>query len=115
MFKKHTTCNANSSNILFLVVSGLSTPVEMKLKLIPIFRHMHYDLQLTTKVSRSTFKDIITSSIIINFPLQYLYLESTIFVIINKFHCKLEPGYAYIKVRILPNFLSCLHKASTCM
>ena len=58
MFKKHTTCNANLSNIIVLV-SGLSTPVEMKLKLIPIFRHMHYDLQLTAKVSVSTFKGII--------------------------------------------------------
>ena len=58
MFKKHTTCNANVSNIIYLV-SGLSTPVEMKLKLIPIFRHMHYDLQLTAKVRQSTFKGVI--------------------------------------------------------
>jgi len=48
MVKRHTTCNANLSNVD--LVSGLSTPVEMKLKLIPIFRHMHYDLQLTAKV-----------------------------------------------------------------
>lgn len=58
MFKKQTTGNANLSNIIVLV-SGLSTPVEMKLKLIPIFRHMHYDLQLTAKVSHSTFNGII--------------------------------------------------------
>lgn len=47
--KKHH-CNMSGANVLF--VSGLSTPVEMKLKLIPIFRHMHFDLQLTAKVSR---------------------------------------------------------------
>lgn len=58
MFKKHTTCNADVSNIIYLV-SGLSTPVEMKLKLIPIFRHMYYDLQLTAKVRQSTFKGIV--------------------------------------------------------
>ena len=37
---------------MFFFLSGLSTPVEMKLKLIPIFRHMYFDLQLTAKVSR---------------------------------------------------------------
>ena len=44
---------------VIVLVSGLSTPVEMKLKLIPIFRHMHYDLQLTAKVGNSAFKGII--------------------------------------------------------
>ena len=57
MFKKHITCNANLCNIF--LVSGLSTPIEMKLKLIPIFRHMHYDLQLTAKVGHSTCKGIV--------------------------------------------------------
>ncbi|KAJ7390820.1 Integrator complex subunit 7 [Desmophyllum pertusum] len=37
-------------NKIVQLIEGLSTPVEMKLKLIPIFRHMHYDLQLTAKV-----------------------------------------------------------------
>ena len=63
MFKKQTTGNANLSNIIVLV-SALSTPVEMKLKLIPIFRHMHYDLQLTAKVSHSTFKGIVNKQLL---------------------------------------------------
>lgn len=66
--KKHTTYNANLFNIIILV-PGLSTPVEMKLKLIPIFRHMHYDLQLTAKVSHSTVKGIINI---------YYYMASSI-------------------------------------
>ncbi|KAL9954770.1 hypothetical protein ACROYT_G042345 [Oculina patagonica] len=37
-------------NKIVQLIEGLSTPVEMKLKLIPIFRHVHYDLQLTAKV-----------------------------------------------------------------
>ncbi|RMX39854.1 hypothetical protein pdam_00013450 [Pocillopora damicornis] len=37
-------------NKIAQLIEGLNTPVEMKLKLISIFRHMHYDLQLTAKV-----------------------------------------------------------------
>ncbi|XP_022784307.1 integrator complex subunit 7-like [Stylophora pistillata] len=37
-------------NKIAQLIGGLNTPVEMKLKLISIFRHMHYDLQLTAKV-----------------------------------------------------------------
>ncbi|EDO44086.1 predicted protein, partial [Nematostella vectensis] len=37
-------------NKLAQMIEGLTTPVEMKLKLIPIFRHMYFDADLTTKV-----------------------------------------------------------------
>ena len=46
------TCQGYNVVIDFIVsLLGLNTPVEMKLKLISIFRHMHYDLQLTAKVN----------------------------------------------------------------
>jgi hypothetical protein len=34
----------------FLFITGLTTPVEMKLKLIPIIGHMLHDIQLASKV-----------------------------------------------------------------
>ncbi|XP_067029171.1 integrator complex subunit 7-like isoform X1 [Acropora muricata] len=49
-------------NKLSQLIEGLSTPVEMKLKLIPIFRHMHYDLHLTEKVHE------LCSSLLISHP-----------------------------------------------
>ena len=33
------------------IISGLATPVDMKLKLIPIFQHMNHDPATTAKVS----------------------------------------------------------------
>ncbi|KAK2560871.1 Integrator complex subunit 7 [Acropora cervicornis] len=49
-------------NKISQLIEGLSTPVEMKLKLIPIFRHMHYDLHLTEKVHE------LCSSLLISHP-----------------------------------------------
>nr|XP_039249047.1 integrator complex subunit 7-like [Styela clava] len=45
-------------NKIATMLQGLSTPLEIKLKLIPVLQHMHYDVQVSSK-SRAVLKDLL--------------------------------------------------------
>lgn len=44
----------------FLIPVGLATPVDLKLKLIPILQHMHHDASLASS-SRQLLQQLVTS------------------------------------------------------
>ncbi|XP_068683543.1 integrator complex subunit 7-like isoform X2 [Montipora foliosa] len=66
-------------NKISQLIEGLSTPVEVKLKLIPIFRHMHYDLHLTEKV-HELCSSLLTSHPACNFVVVTLHTLSCLAV-----------------------------------
>ena len=45
-------------NKLAEMIQGLVTPVDMKIKLIPVFQHMHHDANTTVKVKSEIFCEI---------------------------------------------------------
>ena len=46
----HRTFSATICGKMIAMLSGLATPVEMKMKLIPSLRHMHHDADTAAKV-----------------------------------------------------------------
>lgn len=62
----HTVCLSttksqyNSLAMSLFPVTGLATPVDLKLKLIPILQHMHHDASLASS-SRQLLQQLVTS------------------------------------------------------
>lgn len=56
---KKASPRTNSGCVSFLI-AGLATPVDLKLKLIPILQHMHHDASLASS-SRQLLQQLVTS------------------------------------------------------
>nr|XP_026693429.1 integrator complex subunit 7-like [Ciona intestinalis] len=70
-FASHSHQFASSiCNKIAAMLQGLSTPLEVKLKLIPVLQHMHYDVQISSK-ARSVLQNLLPS-----FPAQDFVLTT---------------------------------------
>nr|CAB3256489.1 integrator complex subunit 7-like [Phallusia mammillata] len=60
-FASHSQQFASSiCNKIAMMLQGLSTPLEVKLKLIPVLQHMHFDVQVSSK-ARTILHDLLPS------------------------------------------------------
>uniref|UniRef100_H2ZCL7 Integrator complex subunit 7 n=1 Tax=Ciona savignyi TaxID=51511 RepID=H2ZCL7_CIOSA len=70
-FASHSHQFASSiCNKIAAMLQGLSTPLEVKLKLIPVLQHMHYDVQISSK-ARGVLQNLLPS-----FPAQDFVLTT---------------------------------------
>lgn len=80
------------------MIQGLATPVDMKLKLIPVFQHMHHDASTAVKVIHIMMCSLTLQSysIVTAYTYQmYAYISGE--------------GYVYRYVKVLPSRRVCLH------